>query len=79
MPDALIHTLSFGIALFTISLLHIVLGEQIPKLVAIRHPMRVSYLVAQPLRGLQFIGFPFIWLFDSLTQIVMRMLKIEGN
>lgn len=41
--------------------------------------MRVSYLVAQPLRGFQFIGFPFIWLFDSLTQIVMRMLKIEGN
>lgn len=79
VPDALIHTFSFGIALFTISLLHIVLGEQIPKLIAIRHPMRVSYFVAQPLRGFQFIGFPFIWLFDSLTQIVMRLLKIEGN
>jgi CBS domain containing-hemolysin-like protein len=79
VPDALIHTISFGIALFTISLLHIVLGEQIPKLIAIRHPMRISYFVAQPLRGFQFIGFPFIWLFDSLTQIVMRLLKIEGN
>ena len=41
--------------------------------------MRVSYFVAQPLRGFQFIGFPFIWLFDSLTQIIMRMLKIESN
>lgn len=79
VPDTVIHTFSFGIALFTISLLHIVLGEQIPKLIAIRHSISVSYLVARPLRVFQIIGFPFIWLFDSLTQIVMRLLKIEGN
>jgi len=79
VPDAVIHTFSFGIALFTISLLHIVLGEQIPKLIAIRHSMSVSYFVARPLRVFQIIGFPFIWLFDGLTQIVMRILKVEGN
>lgn len=78
-PPAIIHTLAFGIALFCISLLHIVLGEQIPKLVAIRHPMSVSYMVARPLRVFQTVGFPFIWLFDTLTQMIMRLFRLEGN
>lgn len=68
IPDALLHTISFSIALFSISLLHIVLGEQIPKLVAIHHPMATSYFIARPLRIFQLIGYPFIWIFDGLTK-----------
>jgi CBS domain containing-hemolysin-like protein len=77
LPDAIIHTVSFGIALFTISLLHIVLWEQIPKLFAIKNPMRISYLIARPLRIFQILGYPFIWMFDSLTKWIMRLCGIE--
>lgn len=78
-PEAVIHTLAFGVALFTISLLHIVFGEQIPKLLAIQYPMSVSYMIARPLRIFQAIGFPFIWLFDSLTSVIMRLLGFDGK
>lgn len=77
VPETLLHTFSFGIALFAISLFHIVLGEQIPKLIAIRNPMEVSYFIARPLRLFQIIGYPFIWIFDTLTKTIMRFFRIE--
>lgn len=36
LSPTIIHAIAFGIALFCITLMHIVFGEQIPKLVAIK-------------------------------------------
>jgi len=57
--------------------MHIVFGEQIPKLVAIKSPLRIASWVSLPLILFQKLFFPFIWFFDKLTQTVMRILGYE--
>lgn len=77
LSATLIHAIAFGIALFCITLMHIVFGEQIPKLVAIKSPLKIASWISFPLILFQKIFFPFIWLFDTLTQLIMRMIGFE--
>lgn len=50
VPDALLHTSAFILGFLIFSSLHIVIGEQVPKTLAIRRPEPVSLWVAYPLR-----------------------------
>lgn len=59
-----VHSIAFAVAFFTISFLHIVLGEQAPKLLAIQRPKSVSLNVAAPLMVFYWIFYPFIWLLN---------------
>lgn len=79
LSPTIIHAIAFGIALFCITLMHIVFGEQIPKLVAIKSPLRIASWVSLPLILFQKLFFPFIWFFDRLTQTVMRILGYEWS
>ena len=79
LSPTLIHALAFGVALFCITLMHIVFGEQIPKLVAIKWPLRIAAWIAFPLMIFQKIFFPFIWLFDIITRWTMRLMGLEGK
>jgi CBS domain containing-hemolysin-like protein len=45
----LIHGISFFVAFFTISFLHIVVGELAPKSMAIRRPEKVALWTSLPL------------------------------
>lgn len=71
----LIHGISFFIAFFTISYLHIVVGELAPKSMAIRNPEMVSVWTAAPLYGFYWLMYPAIWL---LNHSAMRLLKAVG-
>ncbi len=77
IPSAIIHAIAFGIALFCITLMHIVFGEQIPKLIAIKNPLKIASWISLPLIVFQKIFFPFIWLFDTLTRFIMRSLGFD--
>lgn len=77
LSATLIHAIAFGIALFCITLMHIVFGEQIPKLVAIKSPLRIASWISFPLIIFQKLFFPFIWLFDVLTKFILRMIGFE--
>ncbi|RLC81682.1 MAG: hypothetical protein DRI61_03525 [Chloroflexi bacterium] len=60
--------LSFG----TITFLHIVLGEQVPKSVSLRMPERIGLLSALPIHWFYMAFRPFIWLLDRSTALVLR-------
>ena len=70
------------IALFTsfslITVMHIVLGEQAPKVLAIQKPEMTSMAIAIPLRAFAFITFPFIWLLDKLSNLVLRIFGVAS-
>lgn len=71
---AVAHTAGTITAFALITYLHIVLGEQVPKGVALRYAERTS-LVAAPLMGIFFRVFrPFIVLLDSSAHVVLRWL-----
>ena len=73
--EKLLHGISFLVAFSTISFLHIVVGEQAPKYIAIRLPERVSIWIAIPLYAFYWGLFPAIWL---LNRASIWTLKLTG-
>jgi CBS domain containing-hemolysin-like protein len=69
---ALVTSISFVIAFSIITFLHIVLGEQAPKILAIRKPVSASLLVSGPLRLFYFVFKPAIWLLNCSSNWVLR-------
>jgi CBS domain containing-hemolysin-like protein len=75
-PDA-VQTLAFAIAFVVITTLHIVLGEQAPKWLAIQRPRSTALAIAYPLRVFYLIFSPFIWVVNSLANAVVAVLGIQ--
>lgn len=72
----LLHTASFIIAFLFITLLHVILGEIVPKSIALAKSETCALFVAYPLRIFWLIFYPAIKLFDKLALICLRALKI---
>lgn len=73
----LIHSIAFIFAFFTISYLHIVLGELVPKSLAIRMSERVGIWTAPALYAFYWLMFPAIWLLNQSSNIVIGALKLK--
>ena len=67
VPESAVETVSFAIAFFLITSLHIVGGELIPKNVAILKVESVALTVALPLLVFQRIMYPFVWLLNHVA------------
>ena len=67
VPESAVETVSFAIAFFLITSLHIVGGELVPKNVAIRKVESVALTVALPLLVFQRIMYPFVWLLNHVA------------
>ena len=71
------HWISFVVGLSSITFLHIVVGEQAPKWLAIQKPLPTSLWVAEPLLWFRKIAYPFIWVLNMSSLWVLRKLGIE--
>ena len=70
----LLHSVSFGIAFSFITLLHVVLGELVPKSLAIQATERYVLAVAPALYTFNRIFAPFIWVFDHLSIWILHLM-----
>jgi CBS domain containing-hemolysin-like protein len=71
LPPTMLHTASFLIGFLIFSSLHIVVGEQVPKTLAIRKPEPVSLLCAYPLRAFYLFAFPLNWLLNRASGAIL--------
>ena len=71
------HTISIAIAFSIISLLHIVLGELVPKSLAIQKAESTALATAGFLKGFYWICYPIIWSLNGLANLVLRIWRIE--
>ena len=69
---AVITSISFLLAFSIITFLHIVLGEQAPKILAIRKAVPATLLVSGPLRFFYAVFKPVIWLLNASANWVLR-------
>lgn len=75
---AVIQATSFTIAFITITFLHIVLGEQAPKILAIRKALATSIVISPPLRVFYFLFRPGIWFLNASSNWVLKhILRID--
>lgn len=77
LTPTLVHTISFIIAFATITLLHVVLGELVPKSIAITIADKVVLWIARPLHLFWLLFLPFIKTFDFLAAISLKIIGIK--
>ena len=73
------HAISVSIAFVLITILHIVVGEQAPKIVAIARPEPVALAVALPMRLFYRVFYPFVQLLSRATRGLLSPLGISAD
>jgi CBS domain containing-hemolysin-like protein len=71
------HTASFAVSFTLITAFHIVLGEQVPKMLSLQHAERTAIVTVGPTEVFYRIFRPFIWLFTWSTNLALKALRIE--
>ncbi|MDX9754750.1 MAG: hemolysin family protein [bacterium] len=72
---------SFGIALTVvlITYLSLIIGELIPKRIALSQPERIACLIAPPMRGLSALAAPVVWVLHISTETVFRLFRFSDR
>jgi magnesium and cobalt exporter, CNNM family len=75
--DFLATVLAVILAYLILTFLHVVLGELVPKGVALGHREATALAVARPVRAFFVVFRPFIWVLERATALVLRGLGLE--
>lgn len=76
--EVVVRWTSIGIAYAIVTYLHVVLGEQTPKVLAIRKSLQMSLLIARPLHVFYIVLKPAIWILSGSTNLVLRLFGITS-
>jgi putative hemolysin len=68
------HAISMAVVVIGLSYLSLILGELVPKRLALTHPERIASAVARFMRWMARIGAPIEWLLSTTTELVLRAL-----
>ena len=71
------HTISAALAFSVITFLHVVVGELMPKSVALQDPERTSLFVAKPTLVTEKIFKPAIWALNGTGNTLLRLLGVQ--
>ena len=71
------HTLGFGLVIVLITFVSLVIGEIVPKQLALRSPERLAAIISRPMRWLSVITAPFVWLLDRSSALIFRLLGLD--
>ncbi|GHE43029.1 membrane protein [Streptomyces longispororuber] len=77
VPHGLIHPISFVIALAVATYLHMLLGEMIPKNVALAEPVRSALLLGPPLVTLARAVRPLVFTINAFANGILKLLRVE--
>lgn len=77
LPEAILHPVAFALALLVTSVLHMVLGEMVPKNISLAGPERAAMLLAPPLLAFIRLFRPLIVGLTEAATAVLRLFKVE--
>lgn len=70
------HTVAAAAAFALITIMHVVIGELVPKSIAIRYPNRTAIYLSQPMRFAMMIFKPFVWVLNGAGNFVLRLVGL---
>ena len=79
LPDNVADVGGVGAVVVAITYGSLILGELVPKQIALRNPEGVASRVAQPMAFLALVGTPVVWLLDVSGKLVLRLLGQGGQ
>ncbi|MBC9714897.1 HlyC/CorC family transporter [Streptomyces sp. TRM66268-LWL] len=77
VPEGLVHPISFVIALAVATYLHMLLGEMIPKNIALAEPVKSALLLGPPLVALTRALRPVIFAINAFANVLLKLLRVE--
>ncbi|VDG18901.1 hemolysin [Lactobacillus sp.] [Lactiplantibacillus mudanjiangensis] len=76
ISTSILRAISIVVGVFVLTYLEVVLTEIVPKNIAIDMPLKVMAVVTTPLRWFHVIFYPFVWLLNTSSAGVVKMLGI---
>jgi CBS domain containing-hemolysin-like protein len=76
IPEALVHPIAFTIALAIVGYLHVILGEMVPKNLALAGPERAALVLAPPLAVIVRILHPAIAVLNHMANLILRAMGV---
>jgi CBS domain containing-hemolysin-like protein len=73
----LASVVAFALAFLIITFLHVVVGELVPKGVALGHSETTALAVSAPVRGFFILFKPLIWVLQRSSEVILRALGLE--
>lgn len=77
ISQALVHPISFVIALSLATYLHMLFGEMVPKNVALAEPVRTALALGPPLVALTRALRPVIFTVNAFANVLLKLLRVE--
>src|SRR5215216_4925185 len=71
--------LALAIVVIAITFVSIVLGELVPKRIALHNPERIAALLAGPMIFISNVFKPFVWILGKITDFILKLLGIEAG
>ena len=72
-----VHSAAAGIAFAVITFMHVVIGELMPKSIALQYPERTALIVAKPMKLVARIFKPFIFLLNNFGNFLLKLIHIS--
>ncbi len=73
------HVISMAAVVIGISYFSLILGELVPKRIALMHPERIAAALARIMRAIAQAGAPIEWLLSASTDLVLRLLPVRSR
>jgi len=73
---AVVHGISVAVGFSILTFIHIVIGEQGPKWLAIQFPRESTLTLARPLHAFTSVFRPFIWLLNASSKQFLRIIGV---
>ncbi|MRJ76416.1 DUF21 domain-containing protein [Aeromicrobium sp. SMF47] len=77
MPENFVHPVSFIIAMTLVVGAHVVLGEMVPKNLALVGPDRAALFLGPFMLGVVFVLKPFVVVLNGTANLVVRLFRVE--
>ncbi|MDB6452239.1 hemolysin family protein [Falsirhodobacter sp. 20TX0035] len=72
-------TLGVGLVVVAITYLSLIVGELVPKQIALKNPEAVAVSVAPAMLLLSKIGAPIVWVLDISGRLVLKLLRVQNE
>jgi putative hemolysin len=73
------HVVSMAVVVIGISYFSLILGELVPKRIALVHPERIAATLARVMRAIALAGAPIEWFLSASTDLVLRLMPVRSQ
>ncbi|MEI2713224.1 MAG: hemolysin family protein [Nocardioides sp.] len=77
LPEAALHPVSFAVAMSIVVYLHVVMGEMVPKNIALAGPERAAMILGPAVWGIVTVLRPLVRLIDACARGVLRLVGVQ--